>query len=392
MDKELVETIAEATDIHMNQPTKAIFWIDNFLHRAKNSLSWRWERSSMSDTTLASIKFLFDRESLCTAAMLSHQPPVFLVPIGGARPLRTVETISAYYSNTPALFFLLIYWSLEDQHRVNIVKANAELHRSRFPQHRLVFFCNTSEEQRLIDAAGLEAVVLNHNQLVSEDTFRPIPDAQLKYDAVYNAKIARFKRHYLAADIERMLYVTYRCPSDMSVSAGRAYVRRILARSPEHQFANSLVNDLPTLLTRDEVNKSYSEASVGLCLSPTEGAMYASIEYLFAGLPIVSTPNYGGRDAFFDDEFCLTVKPDCREIRDAVNALRDRKIPRQYVRNRTIERVKAARRASLSTVERLIEQYGADLPVERIWPLAKGVDSMSTSSARGHIYRWQSGG
>ena len=38
--------------------------------------------------------------------------------------------------------------------------------------------------------------------------------------------------------------------------------------------------------------------------------MLASIEYLLAGLPVVSTPSLGGRDHYFDDEYCLIAPPD----------------------------------------------------------------------------------
>ena len=46
-------------------------------------------------------------------------------------------------------------------------------------------------------------------------------------------------------------------------------------------------------------------SQVGLCLSKSEGAMFASIEYLLCGLPIVSTKSVGGRDIFFTDENCI---------------------------------------------------------------------------------------
>ena len=42
-----------------------------------------------------------------------------------------------------------------------------------------------------------------------------------------------------------------------------------------------------------------------------EGANYASVEYLLAGLSIVSTPSIsGGREVYFDPEFCIVCDPD----------------------------------------------------------------------------------
>jgi glycosyltransferase involved in cell wall biosynthesis len=48
------------------------------------------------------------------------------------------------------------------------------------------------------------------------------------------------------------------------------------------------------------VNQGLARAVVGLCLSTVEGSNYASMEYMLAGLPIVSTPSIGGREVYFD--------------------------------------------------------------------------------------------
>ena len=80
------------------------------------------------------------------------------------------------------------------------------------------------------------------------------------------------------------------------------------------------------------MNRVYNQAAVGLCLSAVEGAMYSSMEYLMAGLPIVSTPSLGGRDVYFDPDYCLIVEPEPAAIRRAVERLRDRAIPREEIR------------------------------------------------------------
>ena len=50
----------------------------------------------------------------------------------------------------------------------------------------------------------------------------------------------------------------------------------------------------------EEVNNFLNQCKVGIILSEVEGANYASIQYLLAGLPVVSTKSKGGRDVFFD--------------------------------------------------------------------------------------------
>src|SRR5262245_29649636 len=272
MDHNLIESIEQATAIPLDPLARLQLRADNFMHRTTSGLLRRWDRGNAAVRESALARFL-DEFRHCISAVVSHDPPVLLVAIGGARPLWMVEALSKLLGDRPALFLLLIYWSVENPTTFEFLRRNAEGLRARSPKHSLVFLCNTIAEQTLLEEAQLEAIFVNHNQIVSEKTFRPLPGAAIEFDAVYNAKLARFKRHHLAGEIDSVLYVSYRCPIDMSPSAGRAYLRRTLERSPEHRFANPIVNGLPAALTPDEVNEAYSRAAIGLCLSPVEGAM-----------------------------------------------------------------------------------------------------------------------
>ncbi|TIW59263.1 MAG: glycosyltransferase, partial [Mesorhizobium sp.] len=149
----------------------------------------------------------------------------------------------------------------------------------------------------------------NHNLMISEDIFRPLPDVSVEYDAVYNGRISHTKRHYLAFEIERLVHVTSSI-GELPPAGDRAFIRRLQAQSPLHRIANPLVDDLAGRLSPDEVNHVYNQAAVGLCLSAVEGAMYSSMEYLLAGLPIVSTPSIGGRDVYFHPDYCIIAEPE----------------------------------------------------------------------------------
>jgi hypothetical protein len=383
LDAELIESIAEATDIPLNPLARLGLKADNFVHRARLAARRRLEQSFIV-TANPALKDFLDRHRKCLAAILSDRHPAFLVPIGGARPLWMVEGLSSLLQDQPVLFLLLVYWSVENEKGVEWVRRSAELHRSRFPRHSLIFLCNTPVEQQLLSAAGLDALFVHQNQIVLEDVFRPLSNRVVSYDAVYNAKIARFKRHYLASAIERVLYVAFRCPMDMSRSAGRAYVQRMLARSPEHKFANPFVGGLPSMLSFEDVNRAYNQASVGLCLSPVEG-----VEYLLAGLAVVSTPSRGGRDVFFDPEFCLTAEPDAVAVHHAVVALRERAIPPHIIRERTLSRIEFERRRSLLALENALERHGIDLQAGAIWPPPGGPECLGIARVRDHVRRWR---
>ena len=84
--------------------------------------------------------------------------------------------------------------------------------------------------------------------------------------------------------------------------------------------------------------------------------MRASVEYLFAGLSIVSTPSQGGRDYYFDDTYCIIAEPNPRSIREAVDALVGRAVPREFVRAKTLARVEADRARYVALVQELIDR------------------------------------
>ena len=123
-------------------------------------------------------------------------------------------------------------------------------------------------------------------------------------------------------------------------------------------FLNRLTPCGCEYLAPPAVNLALNRSSVGLCLSAVEGQMRASMEYMMAGLPIVSAVSAGGRDYFFDDEFCAIARADPRSIREAVAAMAARRIPRGYIRARTLARVERERSRFIDFVQGIIDDHG----------------------------------
>ncbi|UDL92482.1 glycosyltransferase [Mesorhizobium sp. PAMC28654] len=298
---------------------------------------------------------------------LSRDPLILYTTIGGGRPLATVAAIGRRLADQPATFLLMPNWTLERPAAVDRMGRDLAWYRERFPLHELIFLCNTEEERRLVTAVGGTAIFSNHNLMVSEDVFRPLPDEPILFDAVYNGRISRSKRHYLALDIERLVHIAFSI-GELPPDGARAFVRRLQAQSPLHSIANPIVDGMTAHLTAPEINRVYNQAAVGLCLSAVEGAMYSSMEYLLAGLPIVSTPSLGGRDVFFDPDYCMIVEPEPAAIRRAVERLRDRAIPREEIRGRTLERVRTGRLELMAYLSALKRRLGSSDPPFSQWP------------------------
>jgi glycosyltransferase involved in cell wall biosynthesis len=64
--------------------------------------------------------------------------------------------------------------------------------------------------------------------------------------------------------------------------------------------------------------------------------MFASIEYLLCGLPVVTTRNSGGRDVFFDPEYVETVDDDSEAVNRGVLNLIARAPNASLIRAKTL--------------------------------------------------------
>ncbi len=45
------------------------------------------------------------------------------------------------------------------------------------------------------------------------------------------------------------------------------------------------------------------------------------MEYLFSGVPVITTPSVGGRDEFFDKRHVVVVEPTASAVREAVERI-----------------------------------------------------------------------
>jgi glycosyltransferase involved in cell wall biosynthesis len=306
----------------------------------------------------------------CPGQLLSIAPPVFLSGMRHRGDLGIASPFAQRYGNVKSGFILFPTWSIEGSGTVRLIQRNLGEHCERYREHRFLFMCNTLKEAQLLEDLRVPAIFLNKNFTVSDRIFRPIEGPSVEFDAIYNARFVPVKRHELAAAVPRVGYVTY-------ISASRTQefhdlYAAALARNPDHVLLNELVEGLPVRMSQERVNAALGRGAVGLILSEIEGSNYATVEYLLAGLPVVSTPSKGGRDVFFDPDYCIVCEPNPAAVRDAVAALRQRNIPRDVVRARTLARIELDRRRFLDIVNNLIEQLGGARPYnEGVWPFSE---------------------
>lgn len=295
-------------------------------------------------------------------ALLSSDPLIVVSRIGLRRmPLFT--TMPRSIAHRSCHFLLGMGSSAAEDELADGFATACRRHLAAHPLHRIVVLCNETTAVPRLRARGVDAVLVSHNAFVDERIFRPLPDRARRYDAVYNARFVRWKRHDLAREVTRLALLGYVAGDDP------AYIEELRRQLPRAAWVNEWRDGAPAALPPEAVNEVLNEAHVGLCLSAAEGAMFASTEYLLSGLAVVSTPSVGGRDLFFDPDFCVIVEPDFRRIGEAVRDLMGRDIARDLVRARTLARVDAQRRRFHDLVQTIYRGHGVTRSFEEAdWP------------------------
>ncbi len=268
------------------------------------------------------------------------------------------------YRRTPVHLLVNFSWYREEEWHIREIAARHARHLRAHPDHRLLYLANTETQQRALAQAGLDALFMNQNALVDPEIFHPVPTVAKRFDAVYDARICPFKRHHLARDVGSLALLAAVNPHYHD----EAYVREVRHALPvAHWYNDPLSPDYRSLYPA-EVNLRLNECRVGLCLSAEEGAMFASIQYLLAGLPVVSTRSRGGRDVFFDPDYVLIVDDDPRAVAEGVRSLSECPVPPAEIRRRTLERMAARRRPLLAALAGIVGEQAENVLAEwRSW-------------------------
>jgi glycosyltransferase involved in cell wall biosynthesis len=299
--------------------------------------------------------------------VVSTQPPIVYQChwnfYGGVA--KAMEPFYDQLHDLPVTVFVNYWWDCSASWRVRHVRRawNVE-YLARHPDHQVLHLCNSQAELDVFREAGMDAILCNQNAFVDERLFQPLAQIEPRYDAIYDAKLVPFKRHELAAEVANLalLHAQFKEPAPDS----HAYdVRK--AFQDAHWFNDDSVGRYG-LLGPAAINEAYNECKTGLCLSAEEGAMYASVQYLLAGLPVVSTRSGGGRDTLFDPRTTIIVDDNATAVRDGVREMIARNLDPDMVRAVTLERVAEHRERVLTAVQSTYDQHGVARSAQEDWP------------------------
>lgn len=282
------------------------------------------------------------------ARIVSLDPLITFSGFSQQTPLGLLSIAPDLLGDTKGLHLLHYPWTLENGRAERVARTIAEARRD-FPNSRVVMMTSNEIEALSYAATGEECILANVLTLTDERVWRPYPRRPgPTWDAVYVARLDPSKRHELASRLQSIqLIYGY----SLEQEGGIQRVRGLL---PQAHFGNH-ESGTYTRMSHEEVAARFAQCDVGLCLSAEEGCMRASMEYLLAGLPIVSTPSVGGRDRYFVGAYCRIAEPDPEAIARAVADLRGRNFDRRLVRAHIGELLAFERHNLLSALNALVK-------------------------------------
>ncbi|WP_341292590.1 glycosyltransferase [Catalinimonas locisalis] len=208
---------------------------------------------------------------------------------------------------------------------------------------RPLLVVNTDTEEKYRKLLGIPGFKSSAYVFVDENNYVLQKNAK-QYDAVYAAQLKDFKRISLAAGIERLYIMTYK-------SGAKQWDLHQEYPEMKHAFFNS------KWINEKEKSMLYSQSEVGLCLSKEEGPMLASLEYLLSGLPVVSTSSKGGRDQYYENDFCQLVADNPDAVKKGVESIIKRAIDPNEIREITISKLQKDRSKYVNFMCDMVSKY-----------------------------------
>jgi glycosyltransferase involved in cell wall biosynthesis len=228
---------------------------------------------------------------------------------------------------------------------------------------KLIVITNEPSEARWLRLVGIQAYALSHNIHVREEFFSPVVSCHKAFDAVYSAQLASFKRLALARAVPRLSVVTYE-------NGKREWDLHAFEPSLSHASFNKAW--MPPEAVRDVYRGSYA----ALALSAKEGAMFACMEYLMCGLPVVTTRNRGGRNRYLTPFNSRFVSPRPEAVARAVAEFVAAPPDPLAIRAEVLALVRRDRLAYLDILRRncRVPIHSLEAELDRLWGGEDGIE------------------
>lgn len=189
--------------------------------------------------------------------------------------------------------FLLCSW-FKSQYPLNLVTTYSE--------YNIIILANSLEEKKFYESKVKNDVLFcNHNAFLNEDVFT-INESSKEYNLVIDSAFHGYKNVYLARKIPNVIHI--------------GYYNKDIPESivPNYGIVLNYLSGKYKRLNKPDINNYYNKSLMGGIFSTTEGACFASSQYLLSGLPVLSTKSVGGRDIWYNDKNSIICEDNEEDI------------------------------------------------------------------------------
>lgn len=274
-----------------------------------------------------------------------------------------VELAKAYSSSETCHFLIFFNWYMNPVQILNFrnqVRQIGALN-SKFIVHPL---CNSELEfqnfRRLTPELG--ANFINQNIVLDESIYEVQTSWSERSGAIINSRMLPFKRLELAAKVSNLSVITCGWRKD-----GNEYQARVQESLSHANWLNISDDGKYGKLSESEITSALNQKKVGLIFSKREGACFAATEFLLCGLPVISTPSVGGRDAFFNQSNSRIVAADESEIAAKVDELYSSDTEPTTIRNSALKIILEHRQRFCRLVDTISDGYGVRRSFSKEW-------------------------
>lgn len=296
--------------------------------------------------------------------LLGDDPYVILTFTPGG--LAHVEAMAERLGPQPCHFLVGFWWDIGRPDRVDQFRIAWDRLKRKYPQHAIHVLCNDPADVALFERrTTLPCSLVNHNCFLDEHAYRVMEEVPKEFDALYTARLGTYKRLELAEAVRSLVLITspFGGPFDPQDPYFRAMRRRLAHAEWLNHDDEGAYRRIPLSAMCAQINR----ARTGLVLSSTEGACYASCEYLLCGLPVVSTPSSGGRAALFTEATARIVEADPEAVARGVEAWLATPYDPHAIRAATLDLIWEHRRRLFEVVDGIRRAHGNEAPFAAEW-------------------------
>ncbi len=264
-------------------------------------------------------------------------------------------------------FVLTLNWSILPKRKFDAFNRAYHRHAEKYPYQIVTVLANEPKELEILRAHNIRSELCNQNAFLDERLYT-IVNRGKRYNAIINSRMAPYKRIELVRNIRDCCLVTYFLdPQDSN------YAKTILPLSEEVTCACPHLRfpqfDGTTWHRYDikQLCDIYASSRCGLILSAEEGACFAAAEYLLCGLPVVTTPSRGGREAFFHKDYVVWADPTPESVAEAVKKACELPISAQEIRERTIAHMQRVRGLYCDILNAIAREEGVERDFRKEW-------------------------